>query len=298
MASPHVTGLAGMLRQIRARPDRQRVLQHHHRHRLLHAHLGHPPEQQLRLGRDRRLRRRRLRARRGRDQRHDHRRLLRHAPYPARKCGSTTTRPAAAPRACGIRKLFSDNTGHYRTILAAGTYTVTVSAPGYYGMNFTTTVMSSTTTTLPIVLAKMATGSRQRRGHRWHQPGSRRDRLGGRAAQHQHDHRRAAANTPCTHVPAGTFTLRAEKCGYTGGARHHHRHLPQPAHPEPDARQPHGAARRRLRVGQPEQLDGHRRQHHHRHLEHLDRARARAAPMPPAPASPASPCTPAPPTPT
>src|SRR5205814_285619 len=58
----------------------------------------------------------------------------------------------------GIRRLYSDNTGTYRTILAAGTYTVSVSAPGYYGMNLSTTVMSSTTTTLPITLVKMPSG--------------------------------------------------------------------------------------------------------------------------------------------
>src|SRR5205823_4434538 len=53
--------------------------------------------------------------------------------------------PGSRARGVGIRRLYSDNTGHYRTILSAGTYTVTVSAPGYYDASFGVSVTSYTT---------------------------------------------------------------------------------------------------------------------------------------------------------
>src|SRR4029078_11166208 len=66
--------------------------------------------------------------------------------------------PGSRAQGVGIRKLISDNTGHISTILAAGTYTVSVTAPGYYGMDIATTVMSTTTGTVPIMLNKMPVG--------------------------------------------------------------------------------------------------------------------------------------------
>ena len=41
--------------------------------------------------------------------------------------------PGSRAQGVGIRKLVADNTGAYRTILAAGQYSVTVTAPGYFG---------------------------------------------------------------------------------------------------------------------------------------------------------------------
>jgi hypothetical protein len=113
----------------------------------------------------------------------------------------------------GIRKMRSDNNGNYRTILAAGTYTVTVSAPGFYGQVFNTTVMSSTTNTLPITLVKMATGE---------VTGSVTDGSGPVAGavvsvvglSNLRATTGSGGSYTLSNVPDGTFTIRAEKCGY------------------------------------------------------------------------------------
>jgi hypothetical protein len=114
----------------------------------------------------------------------------------------------------GIRKLLSDNAGNYTTILAAGTYTVSVSAPGYYGMDIATTVMSTTTSTLPIMLNKMPTGSVL---------GTVNDGTSNIAGatvsidglSNIRTTTGAGGTYTLNNVPAGTFTIRAEKCGYT-----------------------------------------------------------------------------------
>jgi hypothetical protein len=114
---------------------------------------------------------------------------------------------------CGIRKLNSTNAGDYRTILAAGSYTVTVSAPGYYGFSQVTTVMSATTNTLPIILTKMATGSVSGTVTDGANPVISAtvsiDGLSNIVATTNAQGQYTLAN-----VPAGNFTVRAQKCGY------------------------------------------------------------------------------------
>ncbi len=114
---------------------------------------------------------------------------------------------------CGIRKMKSDNNGDYRTILAAGTYTVTVDAPGFYGQVFNTTVMSSTTNTIPIMLMKMPIGT----VHGTVTDGS--EPIEGVAVSVDglssiHTTTDALGQYTLTNVPAGTFTIRAELCSY------------------------------------------------------------------------------------
>jgi hypothetical protein len=121
---------------------------------------------------------------------------------------------AGAGGECGVRKMSTDAAGLYRTILSAGNYTVTVSAPGYYGASFTTTVMSSTTTTLPIVLQKMATGTVSGQVTDGTNPlvGATVsiDGLPNVTTTTDNQGHYTLAN-----VPAGTFTLRASLCSYT-----------------------------------------------------------------------------------
>ena len=73
-----------------------------------------------------------------------------------------------------------------------------------------------------------------------------------------------------TYVPDGTFTLFAVKCGYTLASQTITVTYPESAHAEPDVGRAYGAAWRRLRVGQPQQLGGDRRQHQHRYLERIN----------------------------
>jgi hypothetical protein len=115
---------------------------------------------------------------------------------------------------CGIRKMASDNSGNYRTILAAGSYTLTVSAPGYYGASFNTTVLSTTTNTLPIVLMKMPAGT---------VTGTVTDGTNPLAdatvsidgLSNVWTTTNASGQYTLNNVPAGTFTLRGAFCGYT-----------------------------------------------------------------------------------
>ncbi|MGI8587771.1 MAG: S8 family serine peptidase [Chloroflexia bacterium] len=123
--------------------------------------------------------------------------------------------PGSRAAGVGIRKIVSDNTGSYRTILAAGQYTVTVSAPGFYGISFTTSVMSTTTSTLPIALNRMATGT---------VTGTVSDGTNPVAGvlvsvdglPNIYTTTDAQGVYTMTNVPAGTFTVHAEKCSYTG----------------------------------------------------------------------------------
>lgn len=126
--------------------------------------------------------------------------------------------PGSRAQGVGIRKLYSAATGGYRTILSAGTYTVTVSAPGFYGTTFSTTVMSNTTSALPIILNKMATGTIT---------GMVSTTGGGPVAgvtisvnglPNIHTTTDNMGQYTLSDVPAGTFTVRADKCGSTGQA--------------------------------------------------------------------------------
>ena len=114
---------------------------------------------------------------------------------------------------CGIRKLTSDNNGSYRTILAAGTYTVTVSAPGFYGQAFNTTVMSTTTNTVPIMLMKMPSGTVMGTVTDGTNPVAGAvlsiDGLPGIWTTTN-----ASGQYTLMNVPAGNFTIRADLCGY------------------------------------------------------------------------------------
>jgi hypothetical protein len=121
--------------------------------------------------------------------------------------------PGSRAQGVGIRKLFSDDFGSFHTILAAGTYTVSVSAPGYYGASFSTTIVSSTLTSLPIVLDKMPTGVVSGVVTDGSNP------VAGalvRVAGLDNISTTTNANGEYTleYVPDGTFTLLAEKCGY------------------------------------------------------------------------------------
>ncbi|MFL5734876.1 MAG: S8 family serine peptidase [Chloroflexia bacterium] len=124
--------------------------------------------------------------------------------------------PGSRARTIGIRKMLSDNSGAYRTILAAGTYTVTVSAPGYYGAVFSTSILSGTTTTLPINLNKMPVGTVSGTVTDGASPVA-----GATVSVSGLSNPTISASTDAlgqytlTNVPAGTFTLKAEKCGYT-----------------------------------------------------------------------------------
>jgi subtilisin family serine protease len=120
---------------------------------------------------------------------------------------------ANADGECGIRKLTSANAGNYRTILAAGTYTVTVSAPGYYGFSAVTTVMSTTTNTLPIVLTKMATGTVSGTVTDGSSPViSATVSVDG--IPNVYATTNASGQYTLASVPAGNYTVRAQKCGY------------------------------------------------------------------------------------
>jgi hypothetical protein len=115
---------------------------------------------------------------------------------------------------CGIRKMVSDNDGDYRTILAAGSYTVTVSAPGYYGASFNTSVLSTTTNTLPIVLMKMPSGAVTGTVTDGTNP------LEGAIVSidglpNVSTITNASGQYTLNNVPAGTFTVRGALCGYT-----------------------------------------------------------------------------------
>jgi subtilisin family serine protease len=121
--------------------------------------------------------------------------------------------PGSRAQHVGIRKMLSDTRGDYSTILAAGTYTVSVTAPGYYGVNIPTTVMSSTTGTLAIMLDKMPVGTVS---------GTVTDGTNGIVGavvsidglSNIRTTTGAGGAYTLSNVPAGTFTIRAEMCGY------------------------------------------------------------------------------------
>ena len=122
--------------------------------------------------------------------------------------------PGSRAQGVGIRKLFSDSFGSYDTILAAGTYTVSVSAPGYYDASYSTTIISSTLTSLPIVLARMPTGVVSGVVTDGSNPVA-----GAVVAVAGLDNITTTSDASgvytLTYVPDGTFTLFAVKCGYT-----------------------------------------------------------------------------------
>ena len=146
-----------------------------------------------------------------------------------------------------------------------------MSAPGYYGNTFSTTVMSSTTHDP----ADRAGQDAHRRGERRSDQTARNPVSGALvsvaglsnvhhdpdAQRHVHPaimyrtaHSPVAAEVRLHHWPAQRSTVT----------------YPNPLTQNLTLGAHHRAARRRLRVGQPQQLDGDRRQHHHRHLEQLD----------------------------
>jgi hypothetical protein len=122
--------------------------------------------------------------------------------------------PGSRAQGVGIRKQFSDSFGTYDTILAAGTYTVSVSAPGYYDASYSTTIISSTLTSLPIVLAKMPTGVVSGVVTDGSNPVA-----GAVVSVAGLDNITTTSDASgvytLTYVPDGTFTLLAAKCGYT-----------------------------------------------------------------------------------
>ncbi|HUS16894.1 MAG TPA: S-layer homology domain-containing protein, partial [Chloroflexia bacterium] len=123
--------------------------------------------------------------------------------------------PGSRAQGVGIRKLVSDNNGQYATILAAGQYTVSISAPGFYGQNIPVSITSNTTTTLPIPLLKMATGTVSGTVTDGTSPVS-----GATVSVDGLSNVRTTTNAQgqytLSNVPDGTFTIRAEQCGATG----------------------------------------------------------------------------------